>query len=343
VSVHLNHRNTGIVQLVFTVLLFSPACVQADEIQVKTVRYDEVAYQPEHSTSAQVIAKQNSQISAEITAVVIDIFFDTGERVNKGETVIALDCRSNELQLKQALAVHEAAMAQYENAKKLLESAKKLLTNNNISQELYDQRDADATRNRAETNQTWAGIKTAQLAVERCTINAPFDGYISKRMISIGELVQPGTPIFEMVIAGASEIEANISSAEYESFIAGEDFQYQYKNTTYPVEVINILPVIDPNYRTHTTRLKFTQQSAPTGSNGSLRWKDSQYAIPPNLIVLREGQNGVMLAKQGKAVFVAINNYVEGLPGIIDLEADMQIITTGRHALKNGDSISIKN
>jgi RND family efflux transporter MFP subunit len=309
--------------------------------QVKVVRYGDIAYLPEHSTAAVVIAKHNSQIAAETSAAVTGVYFDTGEKVKLGDTVIALDCRSNEFSLKQALATHEATMAQYNNAKKLLASGKKLQVNNSMAQEVFNQREADAARLKAETNRTWAGVETARLSVEHCNINAPYDGYISKRFVSLGELVQPGTPVFNMVMTDKSEIEANISAEDYVSFLNGQGYEYSYRGSDYPVELINILPVIDPDYRTHTARLKFTADAAPTGSNGSLHWTDSQYAVPPNLVILRDGRYGLMIANDGKAAFKAIEDYVEGLPGLITLPDDTQIITTGRHGLKTGDHIRI--
>ena len=231
------------------VMMLVPALAPAEAVKVTTVDYESVAFYPDHSTAAEVIALHHSKVAAEISANVLDVVHDTGEKVTSGDTIISLDCRSYELQLKQAGAAHEAAMAMYTNASKLLDSAKKLRKNNNVSEELYNQREADEARLKAEKNRTWAGIKTAELAVERCAIKAPYDGYISERFISKGELAMPGTPVFEIVIADAKVIQAEISSSEYDSFTHGNAFSYRYQGRDYPVEVRHILPMIDPQFR----------------------------------------------------------------------------------------------
>ena len=310
-------------------------------VNVKTITYRDAAYYPQHNTAAEVIAKHDSKISAEISATVVSVNHDTGNRVNQGDTIIALDCRSYELQLQQAQAANDAVIAQYENAKKLFASAKKLQKQNNISQELYNQRNADASRLKAELINTRAGIEAASIAVDKCNIKAPYDGYISQRFISMGEHVQPGTAVFQMITSEQGHVEAHINSFEYQSFLYGTDYVFEFNGTGYGLVVDSILPVLDKNYRTHTARLTFSDKPAPTGSHGELKWRDTKRALPSNLVVVRKQQAGVLIANSNKVKFVAVDSYTEGHPVSIELEADTQIITTGRHGLVDGDSITV--
>jgi RND family efflux transporter MFP subunit len=313
----------------------------ATPVNVKTVSYEEVAYYPEHNTAAEVIARHDSKISAEISAVVVSINHDTGDEVSQGDTVIALDCRTYELQLQQAKAAHDAVIAQYENAKKLYASAQKLQKQNNISQELFNQRSADASRLKAESLNSKAGVDAAAIAVDKCNIKAPYDGYISERFISKGEHAQPGTALFQMITSEQGSVEAHINSFEYESFLHGSDFRFIFNDVSYALAVDSILPVLDKNYRTHTARLSFIADPAPTGSHGDLQWRDNQLAIPSNLVVVRNQQAGVFIANTNKAVFVPVDSYIEGHPAAIELDANTSIIATGRHGLKHGDNINV--
>ena len=324
-------------------LCFSTAALAADAppVNVKTVKYKDIAFYPKHHTAAEVIARHDSKISAEIAAVVIDVNHDTGDRVSQGDTVIGLDCRTYELQLKQARAVRDAVSAQHENAKKLFASAQKLQKQKNISQELYNQRDADASRLKAELLNARAGIESARIAVDKCSIKAPYDGYVSERFISKGEHAQPGTPVFQMITSEQGRVEAHINSFEYESFLQGRDFRFMFNDTAYELTVDSILPVLDKTFRTHTARLAFTDTPAPTGSHGSLTWRNAERAIPSSLVVIRNGQAGVLAANSDSASFIAIEAYVEGHPATIELDADIRIITTGRHGLNDGDSITV--
>ncbi len=327
----------------FILVLAISANVIADEkpaVNVNTVIYGDVAYYPEHSTSAEIIAINDSKVSAEISAVVTEVNHDTGDKVSTGETVISLDCRTYELQLQQAKASHDAVIAQYTNAKKLFSSAKKLQNQNNISKELYNQREADASRFKAESLGTKAGIKTAEIAVEKCSIKAPFDGYVSKRFIGKGELTQPGTAVFQMVSSDTGYVEASINTFEYDSFLNGTNFRFVFKGKDYPLNVDSILPVLDKNFRTHTARLSFSVEAAATGSHGELKWRDASLALPSNLVVMRNGQAGVLTANSNTASFTPLDAYTEGHPAFIDLQPDTRIITTGRYGLKHGDIIN---
>lgn len=329
--------------LACALLCCTTAALAADvpPVNVKTASYKDIAYYPEHNTAAEVIARHDSQVSAEIAAIVLAVNHDTGERISQGDVVIALDCRTYELQLRQAQAAHDAVSAQYENAKKLFASAQKLQKQNNISQELYNQRNADAARLKAELDNARAGIETTRLAVDKCSIKAPYDGYINERFISMGEHVQPGTPAFHMITSEQGSVEAHINSFEYTSFLQGKDYAYVYNGIRYPLTVDRVLPVLDRTYRTHTARLSFTGAPAPTGSHGDLSWHDDQLAIPSSLVVTRDGQAGVLVANSDHARFVPVEDHLEGHPAIIVLEPDTQIITTGRHGLNDGDRINV--
>ena len=313
----------------------------ASPVNVKTVSYKDAAYYPEHNTAAEVIAKHDSKVSAEASATVVSVNHDTGDRVKQGDTVISLDCRTYKLQLQQAKAAYDAVSAQYENAKKLFASAQKLQKQNNISQELYNQRNADASRLKAELLNTKAGIEAAEIAVDKCTINAPYDGYISERFVSKGELAQPGTPVFQMVTLEQGHVEAHINSFQYQSFIAGTNYQFVFNGVSYELGVDSILPVLDRNYRTHTAILSFVDDAAPTGSHGELKWRDNKLALPSSLVVVRSQQAGVLIANSSTAKFIPVESYTEGHPAFIVLEPDTQIISTGRHGLKDGDRITV--
>jgi len=310
-------------------------------VNVKTFIYKDAAYYPEHSTAAEVIAKHDSKVSAEISATVVSVNHDTGDNISQGDTVISLDCRTYKLQLQQARATNDAVIAQYENAKKLFASAQKLQKQNNISQELYNQRNADASRLKAELINTKAGIETARIAVDKCSINAPYDGYISQRFISKGELAQPGTAVFQMITSEPGDVEAHINNFEYQSFNQGTDYQFVFNGVSYGLTVDSILPVLDKNYRTHTARLSFADESAATGSHGELKWRDKKLALPSSLVVVREQQAGVLIANSNEAKFIPVDSYAEGHPVFIELAPDTQIISTGRHGLKHGDSITV--
>lgn len=329
--------------LLSMVLCASTASFAADTpaVNVKTVLYEAAAYYPEHSTAAEIIARHDSKISAEISASVVDVDHDTGDKVTAGETVITLDCRTYKLQSQQAQAAHAAVVAQLDNANKLFESARLLQKENNISKEEYNQRSADASRLKAELLNAQAGIESARIAVDKCTIKAPYDGYISERFISKGEHAQTGTPVFQMITSEQGRIEAHINSFEYESFLQGTNYQFVFNGIDYELSVDSILPVLDKNFRTHTARLSFQGAPAPTGSYGELKWRDNKLALPSSLVVVRDKQAGVFVANSSIAKFIPVDAYIEGHPATIELAADTQIITTGRHGLRDGDAVTV--
>ena len=77
------------------------------------------------------------------------------------------------------------------------------------------------------------------------------------------------------------------------------------------------------------------------GRSGEVVWRVDKGMLPSNLISRRNGQLGVFLNDQGKAVFSPLPGAQEGRPVAIEFPAGTKIITLGRDRLQHGDSISV--
>ena len=121
------------------------------------------------------------------------------------------------------------------------------------------------------------------------------------------------------ITSAQGRVDANINTSEYESFMQGIDHRFVFNGTEYALKIDSVLPVLDKNYRTHTARLSFTDNPAPTGSHGELKWRDTSLALPSSLVVLRDGQAGVLVANSNQARFIPVDHYIEGQPATIEL------------------------
>jgi len=59
-----------------------------------------------------------------------------------------------------------------------------------------------------------AKVDSAKLDLERCTVKAPFDGYVTNLNISEGEMAKPGVPIFTLIDARKWYVVANYRESE---------------------------------------------------------------------------------------------------------------------------------
>jgi len=66
-----------------------------------------------------------------------------------------------------------------------------------------------------------AKVSDAQLNLERCTVRAPFDGYVTNLNISEGEYAKPGVPIFTLIDNRTWYVVSNYRESELKSIRPG--------------------------------------------------------------------------------------------------------------------------
>lgn len=67
-----------------------------------------------------------------------------------------------------------------------------------------------------------ARVASARLDLERCTVRAPFDGYVTGLKISEGEMAKPGVPLFTLIDARRWYVVANYRESELRSIAPGK-------------------------------------------------------------------------------------------------------------------------
>src|SRR5271157_5332150 len=67
-----------------------------------------------------------------------------------------------------------------------------------------------------------AKVSDAQLNLERCTVRAPFDGYVTNLNISEGEYAKPGVPIFTLIDNRTWYVVSNYRESELRSIRPGK-------------------------------------------------------------------------------------------------------------------------
>jgi multidrug efflux system membrane fusion protein len=66
-----------------------------------------------------------------------------------------------------------------------------------------------------------AKVAGARLDMERCTVVAPFDGYVTNLNISEGEIAKPGIPLFTLIDARKWYVVANYRESELKYIAPG--------------------------------------------------------------------------------------------------------------------------
>lgn len=294
-----------------------------------------------HTASAEVVSANRSRISAQIEARIESIAVDVGHEVERNQLIVELDCSEHELALQRVEAELQSAESRLQRARQQLTRSESLARDTLLSEDLLEQRQTESEAAAADVRRARVAVQQAELTVERCGIESPFDGAVTERLASRGELARPGTPLLEIVDLRSVEVSAEIFPAEQSDLRDSAVIAFRFLDHDYPLRIERFSPVIDPLSRTMEARLSFSGRPAPVGASGRLVWRGPNPGVPASLLVQRDDTLGVFVARNGKAAFHELPGAQEGRPAAVDLPPGTLLVTEGRQGLSDGDPLNV--
>jgi multidrug resistance efflux pump len=137
------------------------------------------------------------QVAPDVSGLVSDVLVHDNQVVKKGQALFVIDQPRFELALRQSEAAVASAQAQLDEA--ALEDKRNRTLGNLVSTELLQQGATKLAQAQAALAQTIVARDTAKLNLERTTVLAPVNGYITNFELRPGNYATAGRPIFALV------------------------------------------------------------------------------------------------------------------------------------------------
>ncbi len=169
-----------------TVTVAKPIVKTVTEIQEFTGRFD----------SAQTV-----EVRARVNGYLSTINFIDGAIVKKDDLLFTIDKRSYEASLKQAQATLSSKQSSLDFAKSDLDRANALGKSGNITEQTIGQRKLTDETAQADLRSAQAAIDTAKLNLEFTSVKAAIPGKISRKLITIGNLVAADTTLLTTIVS----------------------------------------------------------------------------------------------------------------------------------------------
>lgn len=219
-----------------------------------SVEYREV--EQTYATEAVVEAVKQSTVAAQIAGRVVEVLFDAGDSVKKGQVLVRID----ESEARQALAGSQALVAQarasLQNARLNYERSKQLMAQKFISQAAVDKAEADFKAAEAQLAAAQAGAGQAATTKGFTAVLAPYSGVVAARHVELGEMAAPGKALMTGFDPGDLRVVANIP--QYKLAEVRRDLRAQVEfpalDKRVAAKAVTLLPSADS--RTHTTRVR---------------------------------------------------------------------------------------
>ena len=144
-----------------------------------------------------VEANRDVTVSAQESGPVVEILVEKGARVNAGQPILRIDDRILQAQVDQARSAASLAQETWQRRKRLFEEA-------SVGSELA------YLEARAAAEQAAANLRNLEERLARTVVRAPVKGILEDRMVELGALVAPGTPVLRIVDVNPVKVVAGV-------------------------------------------------------------------------------------------------------------------------------------
>lgn len=151
------------------------------------------------SYPANVVPLQETEIRAEVTGYITNIYVQDGATVNKGQRLYEIDRVRYQATVDQAEANLEIAKANLDRVQTDLQRYQTLSEQDAIAKQTLDYAVTDVSNQKAQVLAAEANLTTARTNLQRSVIIAPFSGNIGISQVRSGALVSAGSTLLNTI------------------------------------------------------------------------------------------------------------------------------------------------
>jgi len=293
-------------------------------------------------------AVQGVTVAAELPGKVVEIAFEPGTKVKKGDPLIRQDTSSEEAQLP-------GAVAQAEQARTVVARDAEMLASRIISQADYDAAIAAHEQAVAQAN-------TIRAVIRKKTIRAPFSGRLGIRQVNLGQMLREGDPIVSL--QSLDPIYVNFSLPQQQLSRLGVGMAVRVTCDAVPglaIEgrITTVNPIVDADTRniqlqaTVANRAEKLRPGMFVNTAVTLPAREKVLAIPATAVLYAPYGDSVFVvagdnaAKGGKLLrqqFVRLGEKRGDLVAVTSgLGEGEAVVSTGVFKLRNGQAVVVDN
>ncbi len=306
--------------------------------------------------TGELLAPQHAEIASEISGRITQIVLDEGAAAEVGASVLEIDPERRQLELVTMRAGLFEAQTALVNQRRATERVRELHRRTVASESDLEQAETQLRLADSRLSAAGARVGVAERALADASVRAPFSGLVAQRFVSVGEFVQPGTKLFELVSLDPIEVEFRLAEVDSSRVAVGQQVAVRvapYPDEVFEAHVTVISPMIDA--RTRTLRVK----AALENQEGRLRpglFARADLGVSRRSGVLMIPEEAILQRSDGSVVFRMVgedrvqrqvvelgvfrNGQVEVVSG---LDARDHIVTRGHTSLVDGSTVMVRN
>ena len=297
-----------------------------------------------------VAAVRGVTVSADLSGVVVEIRFESGQAVREGDVLAVLDTRQERAQMAAAEAQRDLARINFTRLEGLLKERV-------VSQAEFD-------RATAEQRQTDARVGEIGAAIERKTIRAPFTGVLGLRQVNLGQYLSGGDPLVTLQALDPIYVNFGVPQQELSQVRAGRNVRVTVDSLA-GVQFAGPITAIDSVVDESTRNMQV--QATLANPQGKLRpgmFVQADVAVGAASVFVTLPASAISHAPYGDSVFVVtdlmdpqgktyrgVRQQVVTLGSsrgdrivvVSGVKVGDEVVTSGVFKLRNGAAVHINN
>ena len=268
----------------------------ADE-DLYTLRNRTLAAGP--AITGSILPERRADLRAEVSAVVLAVLKENGDKVRKGELLVRLDDTAIRDTLASAESASRTAVQAYEQAQRQYERLAKLREGGLVSTQQLE--DAEVRRNATQSDResSKSNLVAARQQLQRTLVRAPFDGVVADRRVSAGDTAQVGKELIKVIDPGSLRFEGFVSAESIGVVSPGQTVSFRihgYADRDFSGEITRVSPAANATTRQVEVLVSFAkgqQQPGVAGlyAEGRVETQRSEGLALPASIVVRDGDD----------------------------------------------------
>lgn len=299
-----------------------------------------------------VRAEQRVSLSAEVGGSLAEIEVEVGDLVPKGDLLARLDDERLRIARDLAQAEVEIAAANLEKSRRDARRQTNLYQDQVTSEYTLEQAELKSRIDQGQLKVTRAKLAAAERDLADASIQSPVEGEITRRHVEVGELVEAGTPLFEIAKIDRVKVMVHVSELEITRLHKGQEAEIRvdgHSGVVFRGAVSTISAQADPATRAFPIEILVQNDRAEKllpGFIGRARIRgrvlENAIRLPEEVVVQRDGRPVIFVANGATASARAIETGFSDRGSVLvtkGLAPGDRVIVTGQQSLRNGDRI----
>lgn len=282
---------------------------------VATAEAKQAEWQSLRTAIGTIAATQQITVTTEVAGKVQKISFHSGDPVKQSSVLVQLDTDVDKADLKGFEASAELARANFKRDQKLLARRATSTT--------------DFETTQAQLRNAEAKVESQKAVISKKTITAPFNGTLGIRQVSLGEYLQPGTPIVSLQALDKVYVNFNLPEQDFSAVKTGQTVNVSvpaFPGRIFSGTVTAVDARVDENTR------NFTVQGTFENPDHALRpgmFADVSLITGAPMAVVTVPESAIDAKLYGTSVFVVTDTGKKDAQGKPELTVERQYVETG--------------